>query len=109
MASLPHLIGTQTLEVEIATEAAAVALIDRVADLNRDSLLPVIERVLDEFDQPDVTLSIARLALELGTIPADRLALAAERLESRLREALRRALDARTPARRRDAADAGHA
>ncbi|MEA2880292.1 MAG: hypothetical protein QOF14_5488 [Hyphomicrobiales bacterium] len=79
--------------MEVATESQAVQLLDRVGDLNRTSLLPTIERVLDEFDRPDLVLGIGRIDLDIGTIPAERLELAAERLETALRDALMRALD----------------
>ena len=81
--------------MEVATESQAVQLLDRVGDLNRTSLLPTIERVLDEFDRPGLVLGIGRIDLDIGTIPAERLELAAERLETALRDALMRALDGR--------------
>src|SRR5690242_14018587 len=92
MIALPHLIGTQAILVETASEEEAVRLVDRISDLNRDTLLPVIERVLDEFDDPGRVFTVGRLDLDLGTIPPSQLALAAERLEDALRAALRRVL-----------------
>jgi hypothetical protein len=92
--TLPHAIGRQALEVDVATESQATALLDRVGDLNRASLLPTIERVMDEFDEPDLVV-IERIDLDIGTVPAARLELAADRLETALRDALMRALEGR--------------
>jgi hypothetical protein len=64
-----------------------------MGDINRSRFLPVIERILDEFDQPGQVITIDRIDLELGTIPLECLDLAIERLEAALREALIGALN----------------
>lgn len=92
--ALPHVIERQTVEVAIATEQEALRLLDRISDLNRRQFVPVIARVLAEFDRPGITIRIDKLDVALGTIPPDRLELAAERLEPELRVALTRALEA---------------
>jgi contractile injection system tape measure protein len=50
--------------------------------------VPVIERVLAEFDRPGVVIRIDRIDLKLGTFSVEHLDLAAERLETILRDAL---------------------
>jgi hypothetical protein len=87
-------IDRQTVEVVTATEREAVRLLDRISDLNRRQFVPVIARVLAEFDRPGTTIRIDKLDVALGTIPPDRLELAVERLEHALREALTRSLEA---------------
>ena len=89
---LPHAIGRQALEIQVSTESQALPLLDRIGELNHRSLIPTIARVLDEFDEPGLLVSIDHLDLDIGTIPATRLELAAERLEAELRGALARAL-----------------
>ena len=91
MADPLHSIRAETLSVEIATEALAVALQPRISDLNRQRLLPVIERVLGEVDIPGRHIRIDRLAVDLGTLPLDGLE---ENTEAALYEALHQALRA---------------
>ena len=45
-----HSIRSQTLDVAVATERLALALQPRLSELNHRRLLPVIDRVLGEFD-----------------------------------------------------------
>ena len=94
MAEPLHSIRAETLAVEIATEALAVALQPRISDLNRQRLLPVIERVLDEVDVPGRHIRIDRLAVDLGTLPLDGLEDNTEAaLYGALHQALRAAID----------------
>ena len=46
------------MEVEAATERDALNLLDRIGDMNRERFLPVIARVLDEFDRPGMVVRI---------------------------------------------------
>ena len=91
MAEPLHSIRAETLAVEIATEALAVALQPRISDLNRQRLLPVIERVLGEVDIPGRHIRIDRLTVDLGTLPLDGLE---DNTEAALYEALHQALRA---------------
>lgn len=89
-----HVVGRQKLEVEVASEALALALQPRLGEANRRRWLPAIERVLEEVDEPGRRLRIDRLDLELGTVPFDRLEEVVERrLERELRRGIRRALE----------------
>ena len=45
MVSSSHSIRSQTLDVAVATETLALALQPRLSELNRQRLLPVIDRV----------------------------------------------------------------
>jgi hypothetical protein len=85
---LAHSVGKQRIDVRVAGEAQAHALLERVGALNRERLLPAIERVFDEFDRPGEVIRIDRLELDLGHIAEGRLG----EVEARLTEALRRAL-----------------
>jgi hypothetical protein len=74
------------------------ALPDRIGDLNATRLLPMIERVFDEFDRPDEIIRISRLNLDLGHFRHDQLGRIEERLAAALRDALRKEVPQRTPA-----------
>lgn len=89
-----HVVSRQRLEVEVASEALALALQPRLGDANRRRWLPAVERVLQEVDEPGRRLRIDRLDLDLGTVPFDRLEEVVERrLERELRRGIRRALE----------------
>ena len=72
-------------------DAGASDLLDRIGELNQARFVPVIERVLAEFDRPGVVINIDRIDLSLGTFSPHRLEPAAERLETALRDALLKA------------------
>jgi hypothetical protein len=84
---LGHLVEEQRIDVIASPDLAGPALLDRIGELNRSRLLPVIERVLDEHDRPGELVRIGRLTLDLGRFGAD---LAG--IETRLADALRAAL-----------------
>ncbi|HEY0027166.1 MAG TPA: contractile injection system tape measure protein [Allosphingosinicella sp.] len=88
--ALRHSISRQEIEVRVAREAQAHALLQRVGALNRERLLPAIERVFDEFDRPGEVIRIDRLELDLGRIAEGRLGEVEARLADALRAALRR-------------------
>jgi hypothetical protein len=92
--TLPHVIRRQVIEVDVATDAGASDLLDRIGELNQARFVPVIERVLAEFDRPGVVINIDRIDLKLGTFSPHRLEPAAERLEGALRDALLKAFSA---------------
>ena len=86
---LKHSIRKQTLELEVASEALALALQPRLGDINRQYLLPVIERVFDELGVGGRRIRIFRLNIDLGKLPLTRFEeVAAERLYRELRRAL---------------------
>ncbi|HEX6901171.1 MAG TPA: contractile injection system tape measure protein [Thermoanaerobaculia bacterium] len=91
MNATDHIIRKQTLHLTAGSQALALALQPRLGDLNRQRLLPVIERVLDGMDSGDRHVRIGRLEVNLGRLsPAD---LEGE-MERRLERALRRSLEA---------------
>ena len=95
---MPHTIRQQTLDIRTDSEAAALALQAGISDINRQRLLPVIERVFDEFAVPEQRIQIARLDIDLGELPLDNFAQAAEdalypALRAALQDALRDAAD----------------
>jgi len=93
MSKPTHSIRTQAVEVEAESEALALALQSRMGDVNRRHLLPVIERVLDEFDVPGRHIRLDRLKVNLGRLRfAHFEEEAAERLYVELRKALAEAL-----------------
>jgi hypothetical protein len=98
MTESAHRIRSQTLDVAVATEALALALQPRLGELNRQRLLPVIDRVLGEFDLPGRHVRIDRLAIDLGTLPLQALEERAETaLESALRDAIAAAITVERP------------
>lgn len=90
-----HVIGEQRLEVIAPPGIGDHALVERLSALNRARLLPVIERVFDEFDTPGIVTRIDRLAIDLGAIAIDALGELESRLVAALREALRDTLAGR--------------
>ena len=89
---LGHLVEQQKIDVIVSPELAGPALLDRIGDFNRARFLPVIERVLDEYDRPGELIRIDRLTLDLGRFEGGDLAGAEERLAGALRKALAEAL-----------------
>jgi hypothetical protein len=91
-----HVVGRQTLEVEVDSEEVALALQARLPDTNRRRLLPALTAVLDEFDVDGQHLRLGRIEIDLGLLPVggfeDEVG---PRLAAALREELRRALHAR--------------
>jgi hypothetical protein len=89
-----HSIRSETLEIAVTSEALALVLQPQMSELNRSRLMPVIERVLDEFDTEDRHVSLGRVAIDLGVLPLETLA---EGAEAALYEALQRALRGLVP------------
>lgn len=84
-----HSIREERLEVEVDSETLALALQPRLADVNRQHFLPLIERVFDELDVPGRRIRIGTLRVDLGWIPfASFTEVAAERLYHELRRVL---------------------
>lgn len=94
MADPTHSIRAEQLQIDVASEALALALQPRVSDLNRQRLLPVIERVLGELDVPGRHIRLDRVAVDLGELPLAGLEEAAEAaLYDALHRSLRAAID----------------
>src|SRR3954454_8365483 len=85
-----HSIREQVLDIAVDSEALALALQPHIGDVNRRRFVPVIERVLDEFAVDGEQISIPRLDIDLGDLPADNFEEAAEEA---LYVALRQAVD----------------
>ncbi|HNG95661.1 MAG TPA: contractile injection system tape measure protein, partial [Acidobacteriota bacterium] len=84
-----HSLRKQTFEIEAASEQLAMALQSSLGDINRRSLVPVIERVLNEVSIPGQTIKISKVKVDLGTIPFQQLEeTAAKRLYHELLRAL---------------------
>ncbi len=90
MVKTQNSIRKQRLLVHLDREADALLLRPRLSDINREMLVPAIERVLDELTVPEQRIKIDRLAIDLGTLPLDCFAEEAQqRLETVLRRRLR--------------------
>jgi hypothetical protein len=101
MTATAHAVGRQFLHVDVAAEETAFALQARLGELNRERILPLIERVFDELDVAGVRLRMDRLDLDLGSFTPAQLERDVEkRLDTALRDALESVL------RRRDRAAA---
>jgi hypothetical protein len=88
-----HVVQAQRIDVRIARQDRAFDVMGRIGELNRERLLPLIERVFEEFDRRGEVIRIERLDLDLGRFPQAEIAGGIERrLEAALREALRDAL-----------------
>jgi hypothetical protein len=90
--TLPHVVGRQVIEIEVASDQGALDLLDRIGEINRARFIPVIARVMNEFERTGVVIAIDRLDLHLGTVPDLRPDTLVERLELALRDALGEAL-----------------
>jgi hypothetical protein len=90
--TLPHVVGRQVIEIEVASDQGTPDLLDRIGDINKARFIPAIARVMNEFERPGVVVAIDRLDLRLGTVPDLRPDTLVERLELALRDALRDAL-----------------
>jgi hypothetical protein len=83
-----HLIERQRIEVAASAEDGDYNLLERIGEINKSRLVPVIERVLDDYDRPGSVIRIDRISLDLGRFARSELHLVEERLEAALREAL---------------------
>ncbi len=96
---LAHVVEEQRIEVDIDREDRAFAVMERIGELNGSRLLPLIERIFDEFDRPGEVIRIERLNLDLGRVSEAEIDGKMERLfEAALREALRKAMPPPLPA-----------
>ncbi len=94
-----HTIRRQRILLDLDSEDDAMALRVRLTDINKDRLLPVIERVLNEFSVPNQNIKINKLSIDLGSLPLESLAEEAERrLDTALRSAIQDSLDQVKPA-----------
>ncbi|MEA3042709.1 MAG: hypothetical protein QOH47_547 [Sphingomonadales bacterium] len=91
---LGHLVEALRIDAAVTPELAGPALLDRIGDLNRARLLPLIARVFDDYDRPGTLLRIDRLDLDLGRFESADLDGIEGRLEAALRAALADALAA---------------
>ncbi|MEJ1968740.1 MAG: contractile injection system tape measure protein [Rhizomicrobium sp.] len=90
---MTHRIGRQSLDIDMDSEDAALALQPRLGDINRRRFLPAIERVLDDFAAPGLHIRLDRIDLDLGDVPLDDFEEeAGRRLAAALREAIEKAL-----------------
>ena len=96
-ARLPNRIGKQTLVVDVDSQERALSVRARIGDNNRKRLIPLIERIIADFETEDRVIKIGRLNLDLGNLDIDQLETQAEsRLEVALREALERSIQEAT-------------
>jgi hypothetical protein len=91
-----HLVEDLRIDAAVAPDLAGPALLERIGELNRVRLLPLIERVFDAHDHAGTLIRIDRLDLDLGRFEGADLA----GIEGRLEAALRAALAAATGAAR---------
>lgn len=95
-----HLIEELVFEIAFASDNQAIRTEAYLSELLTATLLPVVEQVLDEFDDGQAVLLLPSLELDLGDIDqADFEQQAAQRLRVALDDALQRALPAARQAR----------
>ncbi|WP_439488095.1 contractile injection system tape measure protein [Algoriphagus sp.] len=80
-----HLIHTQILAAEFGNKTAALAGQKSLQEIYYQHLIPVMEQVMDEYDQVGNPIRIEKLDLDLGRIPKD---LPVDLMQQRLRNAL---------------------
>ncbi len=80
-----HLIHTQILAAEFGNKTAALAGQKSLQEIYYQHLIPVMEQVMDEYDQAGNPIRIEKLDLDLGRIPKD---LPVDLMQQRLRNAL---------------------
>lgn len=93
-AKLEHSIHAFRLDLTVSREEGAQAMLETIGELNRSRLIPIVERVFDEFDRPGELIRIERISVDLGPIAAGDFGTLEGRLQDALREALREAVDA---------------
>ncbi len=93
MAGAAHRVATQRLLVDVVSEATALWLRPRLADINRQRFMPIIARVLDRQAPAGLDITLPPIRLDLGELPAEGFEEEAERRLARsLGEAIERAL-----------------
>lgn len=86
-----HIIREQILELEFSSRTAAERWQAEAAAMARRSILPLLDRYLDELCEPNTLIRIDTLELNIGTLDAKRLTFD---LEEKLRRQLKPALTA---------------
>ena len=90
-----HVVEAERIAARFPRQRGAYALLERLGEINRARLLPVIERVLNSFDRAGEVIRIDRLDVDLGRVREGDLATLEARLEAALRDALRKAMPPR--------------
>ncbi|MFN6131601.1 MAG: contractile injection system tape measure protein [Synechococcaceae cyanobacterium] len=86
---MTHRLDRLELEIQVAEEALARPLQDRLSRLHHQTLADLLGRVLDELSPPGRLHRLESLELDLGEIPEEQLErLLPQRLEQALRQAL---------------------
>ncbi|MBB6326322.1 hypothetical protein FHS59_001950 [Algoriphagus iocasae] len=80
-----HLIHTQVIEAEFGNKTAALQGQKTLQEIYYQHLIPVMEEVMDEYDQMGTPIRIEKLDLDLGRIPKN---LPVDLIKHRLRKAL---------------------
>lgn len=80
-----HLIHTQVIEAEFGNKTAALQGQKNLQEIYYQHLIPVMEEVMDEYDQMGTPIRIDKLDLDLGRIPKN---LPVDLIKQRLRNAL---------------------
>ncbi|MEZ4453499.1 MAG: contractile injection system tape measure protein [Nannocystaceae bacterium] len=92
---MTHRVRRQILEIEVSDPAAGRRLQDALLRLQRERIVPALERIFDAIAGPDELLRIDRLEVDLGALdpdaPEEALLVA---LDRQLRDGLARALAA---------------
>ncbi|MEB2783083.1 contractile injection system tape measure protein [Algoriphagus persicinus] len=66
-----HLIHTQVLEAEFRNKSAALVGQKSLQEIYYQHLIPVMEQVMNEYDQEGTAIRIEKLDLDLGRIPKE--------------------------------------
>ncbi|UZD21703.1 contractile injection system tape measure protein [Algoriphagus halophytocola] len=86
-----HLIHTQVIEAGFGNKTAALSGQKSLQEIYYQHLIPVMEQVMDEYDQEGKSIRIESLDLDLGRIPKDLpVDLIKQRLQKALEEELRK-------------------
>ena len=67
MNDVPNSVRRESLRVTVETESLALSVRQQLQELNRATLIPIIDRVFAEFDGQDTHIYIDRLDIDLGS------------------------------------------
>ncbi len=69
-----HIIQGLQVEIKVANKQTGQAAADQTQDIIKNKIIPITEKVLDEWSDENTHIQLDRLEIDLGTIPFDDLA-----------------------------------
>ena len=66
-----HIIQDFRMELDLESQKSGKKVLDSANELMKDKIIPITERVLDEWADENRHIHLDRLEIDLGTIPLD--------------------------------------